>query len=128
MLDKRSLFLLNAINAQCLDSGYRVFDLKELLCYMPEHFGMQLEELINCVKALAEREYVSVKYLDDVEVCLCPLPKGRLVFENRIDGQIERSRLDKKAFSHAFWGGFIGAIIPTVILLLLIWLGGANAQ
>jgi hypothetical protein len=108
-------------------SGYRVFDVEELLGFLPASLGVKKEEIKFCVKTLAEREYVSVKYIDDNEVCLCPLPKGRLVFENRIDLQIEQSRVDKKVFAHAFLGALIGAILPTVIFLAFFLFGGLNA-
>ena len=47
MLDKRCLALLNVINAECLNSGYRVFAIEELVLSMPKHFGVEASEVLT---------------------------------------------------------------------------------
>ena len=119
MLDKRSLALLNVINGECLSSGYKVFSIEELVLSMPAHFGMDGAGIKECLSTLAEREYISVKYEDDFEVCACPLPKGRLVFENRIDEQMERARAEKRYFAYSFLGSFLGGALVMLIACLI---------
>ena len=98
MLDKRCLSLLNIINRECVGTGYKIFSTEDLLTNMPARFGLDNQSVLDCVKSLAEHEYISVKYQDEFEICLCPLNKGRLVFENRIDGEIEKARAQKFYF------------------------------
>lgn len=119
MLDKRSLALLNIINSQCIGSGYKVFALTEFEQEMPICFGVQLAELIHCINGLAERDYISVKYIDGEQVCLCLLPKGRFVFENRIDVEIEKKHNIKSYFTTCFLASFLGGFIGMAISLMI---------
>lgn len=124
MLDKRCLALLGVINAACLNSGYKVFSFDELVLSMPMHFGIDVEGVKECLSTLAEREYLSVKYEDEVEVCVCPLPKGRLIFENRIDEQIEKSRAEKRYFTYSFFGSVLGGSVVMLIAVIICFLVG----
>lgn len=122
MLDKRCLALLNIINGECVGTGYKIFSISDLVASMPIHFGMDGAGVYECVKTLSEREYISVKYQDDKEICLSPLTKGRLVFENKIDEELEKSRAEKRYFFFSFIGGLLGggaAVILTVIILAI---------
>lgn len=119
MLDKRCLALLNVINTECLNSGYRVFSFEELALAMPKYFGVDASEVQSCLNALVEREYISIKYQDEVEVLTCPLPKGRLVFEKRIEEQTEKIIMEKKYFLYSFIGGLSGGVIATIVFIVL---------
>ena len=114
MLEKRCLALLEYLNKQCLKSGYKVFSIKELASIMPSYFNIDESGILECVVALKERDYISLKYFDEQEVCLCPSTKGRLVFENRLDDEIDKKRTQKRYFLYSFLGGFSGALISGV--------------
>ena len=120
MLDKRCLFLLNLINGECVSSGYKIFSFSELALSFPAHLGIDDEGVKECIKVLSEREYVSVKYEDDKEVCVCPLTKGRLIFERKIEEQTEKQRAEKRYFFYSFIGGVTGSAIITAITLILL--------
>ena len=126
MLDKRCLALLNILNGECQKSGYKIFSITELVCSMPVHFNIDKDGVRECVHLLAEREYISVKYEDEEEICACPLPKGRLTFENRLDEEVEKVRLERKCFIFSFTGGVLGGLIATIlaVTLLVILKGG----
>ena len=124
MLDKRSLALLNIINEECLGTGYKIFAVDELAAALPTAFGMDSEVVRVCIKTLSEHEYVSVKYEDEREVCLSLLTKGRLVFENRIDEEVEKSRAEKRYFAYSFFGALIGGGILALICALVFALSG----
>lgn len=119
MLDKRCLSLLNIINRECVGSGYKVFDTEYLLSSMPVKFGLDNQSVLDCVKTLADREYISVKYQDDFEICLCPLNKGRLVFENQIECEIERAHAQKFYFLYSFLGALSGGLSLIILLVVL---------
>ena len=124
MLDKRCLKLLDIINGECLNSGYKVIDISAVIAAMPASFGMDEENIRECLEMLSAREYVSVKYEDDKEVCLCPTPKGRLVFENRIDDEIAEHRSRKYYFFYAFLGSAAGGAFAALLAVLILILGG----
>lgn len=116
MLDKRCFALLNIINARCKDCGYKVFEFTELVLSMPKKFGVDALVIKECLSTLSERDYISVKYQDESEICLCPLTKGRLVFENKIDELLEKLRVQRKCFLLSFFGALIGSIIGVALL------------
>ena len=124
MLDKRCLALLDLINGECLNSGYKVMEIAALAQAMPPRFGIDEEGVRECIDTLSEREYISVKYEDEREICLSPLPKGRLVFENRIDEEIAEGRSRKTYFLYAFLGGAAGGIFSALAVLLAFAVGG----
>ena len=124
MLDQRTIALLNVINAQCQGGGYKIFGIDELTLAMPKNFYLTAEEVNESLSILESREYISVKYQDDVEICLRPLSKGRLETESRIDGEIDRLRLERKYFLFAFLGGLLGGIFTFLIALALRFFGG----
>ena len=120
MLDKRCFALLDIINTRCKDSGcsgYKVFSFKELKDAMPTKLLLDENGVVECLFALEERDYISVKYQDKEEICLCPLTKGRLVFENRIDEFLEKLRVQKKCFLFSFFGSLVGAILGFLLLV-----------
>ncbi len=119
MLDKRCIALLEYLNKQSLSNSYKVFEVEDIISSMPAHFGFDRDSIGECIRALSEREYISVKYQDDKEVCLLPLTKGRLVFENRIDNEILKRQAERKYFFYSFIGGASGAFIASIVFLLM---------
>lgn len=119
MLDRRCYALLDEINARCESSGYKIFDVNELVQAMPVALGMDAACLSDCILTLSAREFISVKYQDDNEVCLCPLVKGRLVFENRIQEKIEQSKRKKALFISSFFGAFLGGVAVAALYAVL---------
>ncbi len=122
MLDERSLALLKIINGECVGTGYKIFALEDLVFSLPREFYMDKEGVAKLILNLCEREYISVKYQDENEVCACTLPKGRTVFENAVNMEIQARRVEKRYFLYAFFGGVsggaIGAIVTALFFLL----------
>lgn len=124
MLDKRSLSLLEYIDKACEGGGYKIFAVEELVSAMPAEFGADAEVVEECVLNLSAKEYVCVKYMDETEICLSPLAKGRLVFEQRLDDEIEKSRAEKRYFAFAFSGAFAGGVAAFVFWAIARLLAG----
>ena len=124
MLDKRCVCLLEVLNGECESSGYKIFSIEELVLAMPESLGVDAFIVEECIKTLCDHEYISVKYQDDVEVCLCPLTKGRLVFENKIDQELEKSKDRKLYLWFSFFGAFLGGFFVTLITITLLMFSG----
>ncbi len=124
MLDRRSLSLLDILNRECCESGYKIFSLSDLALMMPDHFAVGEEEVKDCILALSEREFISLKYHDDKEVLVKPLPKGRLVFENRIDEEVEKNRFAKKYLFYSIIGSVIGGAISVFLSIFTLIITG----
>lgn len=124
MLDKRTKALLDIINKECVNSGYKVLEINDLVLGLPMEFGIDKEGVVASINVLSEKEYVSVKYLDELEVCLSPLPKGRLDFENRIEEQIVKKDYERKYFLFAFLGSVVGGLLSGLIVSLIFIFGG----
>jgi uncharacterized protein YbaR (Trm112 family) len=119
MLDKRCLTLLNVINLQCVNSGYKIFSIEDLVLSMPSYLSMDSEQVLQCVKTLADKEYISVKYQDEREICTCPLTKGRLVFENRLEEEMQKSLYRKRYFLYSFLGGVLGSSLASLFFNII---------
>ena len=124
MLDKRCLALLNILNSECVNSGYKVVSIEDLVLSMPLSFGIDIDGVRECLYTLFEKEYISVKYQDEKEVCLCPLTKGRLVFENKIEEELDSQRSKKTYFLYSMLGAFSGGVISGLIVAIIFALTG----
>ena len=99
MLDKRSEYLLRLINESCKEGSYQVLEVDDLVRDMPKKYKIDAEGILQIVGYLKNGEYVSVKYSDDHVICVCPLPRGRRIFEVEQD--------EKKTKRKRKWKNFI---------------------
>lgn len=124
MLDNRCSALLNIINNECKGGEYKIIGIEELRLAMPAHFGETNESIEKNLQFLCARDYISIKYQDEREVCLIPLSKGRLVYEKQLEEEIDRAKNRKTYFFSSFIGGFLGGLIGGVICLMILLFGG----
>lgn len=83
MLDKRTEIILMAINKECQSGSFQVIEVGDLIAALPKKYLPDQNLVTQCVNALAREGYIEVKYHDSEVFCLCPLPKGRMVYENK---------------------------------------------
>lgn len=125
MLDKRSFALLEYINGECRGGGYKIFSTAELASSAGEEQPLELEAVRECIKTLAENEYVSVKYQDEEELCAMPLSKGRRAFEQRLDEQAEKIYAARRYAFYSFIGALAGGILAVLIAAFAVLIAGA---
>ncbi len=120
MLDRRTGLLLNKINELCDGGSYMIVEESELLSCFPERYGVDGDGLAQMLRHLEERRMVDIKYSDGGVYCLCPLPDGRLYFENekKERGDVFRRRRDTVLLT--VLGAFLGAFIGSVTVWLMI--------
>ena len=123
MLDERTFALLNLINLECQNGGYKVFLIKDLLLSM-DKYSLDEFDFLESIERLKDHQYISVKYQDDTEICLAPLIKGRLESEKRLEKQIEQSQTERKYFLYSFLGGVVGGVLASGIALVIKIAGG----
>ena len=124
MLDERAITLLDIINLECRSGGYKVFFIKDLISSFPARLYVDESGLLESIETLSIHQYISVKYQDQTEICLCSLIKGRLESENRLDAQIERLEENKKHFLFSFFGALLGGVCAFILALIFKLLGG----
>ena len=123
MLDERTFALLNLINLECQNGGYKVFLIKDLI-YSMDKYSFDEFDFLESIERLKNHQYISVKYQDDNEICLTPLIKGRLESEKRLERKIEQIENEKKYFSSSFLGGLCGGVLAGSVALIIKLLGG----
>ena len=123
MLDERTFALLNLINLECQNGGYKVFLIKDLI-YSMDKYSFDEYDFLESIERLKNHQYISVKYQDDNEICLTPLIKGRLESEKRLERKIEQIENEKKYFSYSFLGGLCGGVLAGSVALIIKLLGG----
>lgn len=114
MLDKRSEALLRIVNEECKEGSYKVLESDDLVRKMPKKYKLDSEGVTQLMCYLASGEYVSLKYNDQQVFCVCPLPRGRKIFEVEEDEIKFRKRVKWRYFLFFL----IGACIAFGITLL----------
>jgi hypothetical protein len=124
MLDKRTTVLLDKINELCAEGSYKIVETEELLHCFPQKAKVDAEGLRHSLNYLRDHKYIDIKYAENGVYCLCPLPEGRMYFENAREAKTDvfRRRRDTVALSviGAFFGGFLGSMIAWLIYALLL--------
>ena len=123
MLDVRSKSVLNFLVKECSEGSYKIIEASDILSALPKNFNADKEIISQIIKHLENGEYVSVKYSDDDQFCLCPLPFGRQFIESD-DIQLTNTKSIKnigaKIYIYAFLSALIGSFLGTLIFNLLI--------
>ena len=123
MLDKRTTALLAKINELCAEGSYKIVEKDELLACFPERLHVDEDGLKQMISYLEEHRYIDIRYAEDGVYCLCPLPEGRLYFEDLREekGAAGRKRRDTVLLTvlGAFLGAFLGSVCVWLITTLL---------
>ena len=119
MLDQRTSILLEKINELCAGGGFKIAEEGELLSCFPSYLKTDKEELSRILRYLEERRYIDVKYAEEGVYCLCPLPEGRLYFENAREKRYEGARRRREMFFVTALGAFLGGFLGTLVVYMI---------
>jgi len=122
MLDIRSKSVLNFLIKECSEGDYKIIDVDDILSSLPDNFNLDREIVFQIIKYLEYSEYVSVKYSDDEQFCLCPLPFGRQFIEkdkNQSKNKESIKNIGKKIYFYAFFCALLGSFLGTLIYNLI---------
>ncbi|MBR5226573.1 MAG: hypothetical protein IKV69_00700 [Clostridia bacterium] len=122
MLDKRSKSALRFFVDECSEGSYKIVETEDIIKHLPKNLKVDADAVAQIIKYLENGEYISVKYADADQYCLCPLPFGRQFIEN-ID-QEENHKKQNRFFAlknglTTFIGSLLGAFIGTLIYYML---------
>ena len=103
------------INKECQSGSFQVVEVNDLISSLPKKYLPDQNLVTQCVNSLAREGYIEVKYHDSEVFCLCPLPKGRMMFENKIE---------KKGVARRYvLLSVLGLLVLTILLILTSFCG-----
>ena len=117
MLDKLSNKLLKYLNLHCAQISYSILELNEILKELA--INIDLEVLIKYLTFLSENEYIDIKYIDDKQVCLAIMPKGRRIEEKRKEDTKQKKKTVGLAViigAVSAICGFLGALLGSIMI------------
>lgn len=123
MLDSRSKSVLNFLVKECSEGSYKIIEASDILSALSKNYNADKEIISQIIKHLENGEYISVKYSDDEQFCLCPLPFGRQFIENdeiQLTNRKSIKSIGSKIFFSAFFSAFMGAFLGTLIYNLFL--------
>lgn len=119
MLSNTSALFLNALCGMTTGNSYGVYSVEDLLSSLPAHADLSKEDLKAELSLLNEREYISIKYQDDTEVCFAVTSKGRQAFENGLKDKLSEGNRRRAYMWYGFLGSAIGGASVTLIFAIL---------
>lgn len=123
MINENTLRLLNIFGNECQGLGYKVFSFSELKSFFPESKNIDEQTIKENIQLLSKHAFINVKHLDEMQVCLSVLDKGRQVVENNL--QTENNALKNVAITWAFLGSLMGSgVVALIFGVLVLILGG----
>lgn len=112
MLDKLGVRLLKTIKNMCNAESYNILECAELINAVSDK--MDVDMLKKYIEHFVSLGYIDVKYSDEKQICLCILPKAKVVDEEIALKQKTNKGFIKLAFIVALIGiisGFVGAFL-----------------
>ena len=124
MLDKRTAAVLEAINTLSAEGSYKIIEVAEICAMLPRRAALDENGVHDALQYLKDRGYISIKYADEREYCLCPLPRGRQYVETEQSDKTEKRKHYNSYLRATFFGAMLGAVVGGAIVaavMLLIW-------
>ncbi len=117
MLDKKSSAVLELLRNKT-ENNYKVLDKNQLLAELPSKLKIDIQGLLAIITFLTENEYVSVKYQDKDEICICTTIKADSYLDGEKDLQ-QKAKLTASQTTVLFIGVFVAAFFGALIAGLI---------
>lgn len=118
MLDNSSKKILKFLVKECGEGNYKIIDLDDILLSQNKKNTYTKENLRQIISHLEVGNYISVKYSDEEQYCICTLPFGRQYIETIEDQEQNKKILTKLGKRNnltmmlfAFLGSFMGTLL-----------------
>lgn len=122
MLDNRSKDVLKFLVNECKEGSYKIIEIDEIIKSMPNKYLMDLDLVSQIIKHLENRDYISVKYADNEQFCLCPLPFGRQFIENEsihAKNKKDLKKIGNKIYFFSLLCALLGSFLGTLLFDLI---------
>ncbi len=128
MLDDICLNLLNFLSSECEGNKYKILSLEEIAFSLPEKFHLTVEDARKYIAELVRKELISLRYEDEKEICLALSIKGRAIIQSKRDKAEETKIKQRKIFTYAFFGSFLGSAVFFILIFLALFIRGGYAK
>lgn len=115
-------YILNYINKEC-GTDYKIFEIDDIYDELARLNHSKNIDIKNILNNLENKQFISIKYIDNINVCLCITELGKQILNNASDKiqknkkiKIEIIILSILIFIFAFLGAFLGTIICNLFL------------
>ena len=118
-MDIKTEKFFEIINDFCKDGNYKVLELEEIQGLLPRKYQFSSKDLQTMLKYLSEHDYIDVKFVDNKNLCVSTLPKGRVEMENQIKEDKTSTTYKRLFIASIVVSGlmsFIGAFVATILL------------
>ena len=119
MIDLKSQAVLKILIKECKSGGYKLIEQDDVISAMPERYKVDRDGLKNILTYLEHSDCISIKYDDDGVFCLCVLPYGYKLAENKSEqkkkGPAFPLKLYVLIFIISFVASFLGAALAKLI-------------
>lgn len=123
MLDNASEFILKKFVKESYNKGYKIFYIEEFSNLIPKKYNIDKNNLLDFVRNLDEKGFISLKYTDDELFCLTALHKARIFLEDKLDTLKKYNKFKKLAvwvillnFIFCFIACFLSIFIATKLI------------
>lgn len=113
MFDKKTHLVLNYLVSQCPGGAFKILEKQDIADAMPPKLGITAENLDGIIGFLQESEYLILKYVDDVQICVALAPKAHSALLHNAKF-VEKPKSDKKIYWIVGVVAFLGAFLGTV--------------
>ena len=125
MLDRKLMAVLQAVNDLCVSGTYEILSVDDILNEIPKRLAVEEKFIHVAIDALAEKRLISVKYSDEQEFCLAPLPDGKMKCEQKSEEDAPTAqKSNKKTALYCLIASFLGSMLGGAIIVLILKLSG----
>lgn len=119
MIDLKSQIVLKILIKECKNGGYKLVEPDDVISAMPERYKVDRDGLKNILTYLEHSDCISIKYDDDGVFCLCVLPFGYKLIENKTDQKKKGLTFPLKIYLYIFIISFIASFLGAALAKLI---------
>ncbi len=110
-------YILNYINKEC-GTSYKILEIDDIHNEIEKIISQKNIDIKNILNNLENKQFISIKYIDNINVCLCVTELGKQIVNNAKDKMQKNKKIKIEIvfllfllLIFAFLGAFLGTII-----------------
>lgn len=119
MLDKASEFILKKIVKETYNKGYKIFYITEFCNLIPKKLKVSSINILDFIRNLEEKDYISLKYVDEELFCVSALLKARIYLEDKVI-TIKKNKQFKKVATWLILFNFIFCFFACFLSIFIV--------
>lgn len=120
MLDKKTTYVLKALNKLTEDNAYKVVNAEEILSNVSQKSQFDIETIKQSVEFLEKQQYIVIKFSEENTYCYSLLPKARIYLEQELNkSNSKKSTAPLMPYFYNMLASFIGTILALLIFFYL---------